>query len=111
LRDLEDDKSSGIQIVYPDPNAIFYLSSDLPPEAQRILLQVVVDSSLVEVTILLNGRPLAQFDGTAGPLLTTWWQLEAGEHELALRGVTVGGQIEESQPRQFTVLPHQIVTP
>jgi penicillin-binding protein 1C len=108
--DLEDGESPGLRIAYPDPNAIFYLSPDLPPEAQRILLQVLVDSNLVEVTLLLDGRPLAQLDGTSGPLLTAWWQLEAGSHELEVRGLTAGGQTEEGAGLRFTVYPEQVAT-
>jgi penicillin-binding protein 1C len=99
LRGLE-----ALSIAYPDPNAVFYLSAELPAAAQRVPIQVLAGPSLARVTLWLDGRALATFDSTAGPPpYRVWWQLEAGEHELRLTGVTAGGEAVDGPAVRFSV--------
>lgn len=90
----------GLHLLYPDPGAVFYLSPALPPEAQRILLQVAGGESYGEVTVWLDGRPLAVFKQ---PPYQLWWQLEIGEHRLHLSGLARNGERVTGPVTAFTV--------
>jgi membrane peptidoglycan carboxypeptidase len=91
---------AGLRFLYPDPGAVFYLSSALPPEAQRILLQVAGGEPYGQVTVWLDERPLAVI---SEPPYQLWWQLEPGEHQLYLSGVAAGGQRVTGPITAFTV--------
>jgi penicillin-binding protein 1C len=78
-----------LRLIYPDPNAVFYLSPALPAEAQRILVQVAGGEYYQEATIWLDGRPLAVLDH---PPYQAWWQLEPGQWRLAVTGLTADGE-------------------
>lgn len=93
-----------LQIAYPDPNAVFYLSPDLPAGAQRFPIQVMAGPAIEQVTLWLDGRVLATFDGPDGPPpYRVWWQLTAGVHELRVMGVTAGGETVTGPTTRFTV--------
>jgi hypothetical protein len=93
-----------LEIAYPDPKAVFYLSPDLPPEAQRIPVQVVTGPAIEQVTLWLDGQVLATFDGQAGqPPYRVWWQLTAGEHELQVMGVAADGAAVTGPITRLTV--------
>jgi penicillin-binding protein 1C len=68
---------TGPTIAYPDPNAVFYLSAEIPLEAQRILVKVVSDANYGPVTLWLDGRALTTF---TLPPYEFWLQLEPGAH-------------------------------
>ncbi len=109
LQGLEAD--TVLQIAYPDPNAVFYLSPDLPVEAQRFPVQVVAGPAIEQVTLWLDGRLLAAFDGSVGPPpYRVWWQLTAGAHELRVTGVTDGGSTVSGPTTYFTVRGLKIET-
>ncbi|MCI0398582.1 MAG: penicillin-binding protein, partial [Chloroflexi bacterium] len=95
-----EELGSRLRLVYPDPNAVFYLSTSLPPEAQRILLQVVSGEHYQDVTVWLDGRPLAGF---SQPPYEVWWQLELGEHQLYVTGLAANGEMAASPITVFTV--------
>ncbi len=75
----------------PDAGAVYRLDPGIPRDAQRI--KVVAYSpagvSLQEVTLLVDGRPLARFNS---PPYQVLWRLEAGRHIFSAEGVTVGGE-------------------
>jgi penicillin-binding protein 1C len=75
----------------PDPGAVFRLDPTLPREAQQIEVAARpgVNASLVEVTLLVDGLPLARL-GT--PPYTALWQLERGSHLFSAEGETSNGE-------------------
>ena len=96
----------GLRLAYPDPNAVFYLSSDLPPEAQRILVELQSNQQWRRLTIWLDGRPLAEFAAPDDlPPYQVWWPLTAGTHALYASGVTTAGQAISSPTTHITVHP------
>jgi 1A family penicillin-binding protein len=89
-------------ITNPAQNSTFELSPQLPPELQQIELSARLGSAttLREVTLLLDGQPLATFD--AAPYRTLW-QLTVGTHQVQAIGTTADGQRVESAVVQFQV--------
>jgi membrane carboxypeptidase/penicillin-binding protein PbpC len=79
----------------PDAGASYRLDPALPREAQRIEVSVWAEGkvALGEVTLLVDGRPLARF--SAAPYKTTW-QLEPGLHRFAAEGVGQNGSLVRS---------------
>ena len=89
-----------LALAYPDPNAVFYLSSSLPREAQRILLQVVNGEPYRHVTIWLDDQELSTF---SQPPYQVWWTLAPGEHQLRVTGLAADGTPISSPITHFTV--------
>ena len=91
---------NGLRVVYPDPNAIFYLSPALPLEAQRILLQVAGGENHGRVTLWLDGSQLSTF---TQPPYEFWWQLAPGQHQLSVTALAANGATVTGQATSFTV--------
>lgn len=89
-----------LRLTYPDPNAVFYLSSTLPLTAQRILVQMVNGEHYRDVTVWLDGWPLTTF---YQPPYQVWWQLEPGQHQLVVTGLTADNNLVSSAVTIFTV--------
>ena len=83
---------TGLPLVMgsPDAGAVYRLDPALPRDAQRIevLAYAGAVGSLREVTLLVDGRPLAQF---GAPPYKALWRLEPGRHVFSAEGVTLGG--------------------
>jgi membrane carboxypeptidase/penicillin-binding protein len=75
----------------PDAGAVYRLDPALPRGAQRIevLARPAAGLSLVEVTLLVDGRPLARF---GSPPYGALWRLEPGSHRFSAEGVTPTGE-------------------
>ena len=81
-------------------HAVFYLSSALPLQTQRILLQVVNGEPYQDVTIWLDDRPLITLPH---PPYQVWWPLEPGPHQLVVTGLAPDGNTITSPAILFTV--------
>jgi membrane carboxypeptidase/penicillin-binding protein PbpC len=90
----------GPWIAYPDPNAVFYLSTTIPPEAQRILVKVVSGENYGQLTLWLDGRLLTTF---TEPPYEFWWQLEPGEHQFSVTGLAADGSTVSGPVISFVV--------
>jgi membrane carboxypeptidase/penicillin-binding protein PbpC len=80
-------------MVGPDAGAIYRLDQALPRESQRLVVSAQPADErtgmiLTEVTLFVDGRPLARF---SVPPYKAMWQLEPGEHRFWAEGVTADG--------------------
>ncbi len=75
----------------PDAGAVYRLDGGIPQAAQRIRVVAYAQAgiSLREVTLQVDGRPLARF---SAPPYQALWQLEAGRHLFSAVGVTADGR-------------------
>ena len=82
---------SQIEMSSPDQGAVYRLDPALPRGAQKIEVaaRAGTGKSLREVTLLVDGQPLARF---GAPPYKALWQLEAGRHVFSAEGMTVGGE-------------------
>ncbi len=79
----------------PDAGAVYRLDPALPREAQRIEVEARAGVPLLEVTLLVDGRPLAEF---VAPPYKALWRLEPGRHAFSAEGVTVSGERVTGDP-------------
>ncbi len=88
----------------PDAGAVYQLDPGLSREAQKIRVSArpAADAVLSEVTLLVDGRPLAHF---GAPPYEVVWALEPGEHSFRAEGLTATGERVVSDPVRITVLP------
>jgi penicillin-binding protein 1C len=75
----------------PDDGAVYRLDPGLPRDAQRIEVMAYSGTgvSLGEVTLLVDGQPLAQF---GAPPYKALWRLEPGNHLFSAEGLTASGE-------------------
>ncbi len=93
---------TALLLTSPPDHSVYRLTASLPPASQRILLQAVVPPGLSEVTLWLDGYPLALL---TAPPYQAWWTLQAGEHEAWVTGTAENGGSVQSPPVRFNVLP------
>jgi membrane peptidoglycan carboxypeptidase len=81
----------GLVMSSPDPGAVFRLDPTLSREAQRIEVAARPGAavSLVEVTLLVDGLPLARF---GMPPYAALWQLKPGLHVFSAEGESGSGE-------------------
>ncbi|MCA9969322.1 MAG: transglycosylase domain-containing protein [Anaerolineales bacterium] len=91
-----------LQLVAPDANTTYRLSPALPADAQRLRLAAAAGSGLRQLTLWLDGHPLAAFDA---PPYEAWWPLAAGVHQAWVTAVDAAGSPVESTRVTFTVMP------
>ncbi|MBN1147609.1 MAG: penicillin-binding protein 1C [Anaerolineales bacterium] len=72
------DASAPLRLVSPPQGSAYRLSSSFDAGAQRILIEAVGEPGLLEVTLIVDGQPLATL--SAAPY-QAWWTLAAGEHQ------------------------------
>jgi membrane carboxypeptidase/penicillin-binding protein PbpC len=87
-------------LVAPAPGAVFALNTAVPRERQRIELAARAGVSGAQVTILVDGAAVAQFDT---PPYRTLWPLEPGEHRAHVEVRDAQGQVWRSDEIIFTV--------
>ena len=75
----------------PDAGAVYRLDPALPRDAQRIAVSARPGAgvSLAEVTLLVDGRPLAR---SGAPPYEALWRLEPGRHAFSAEAVTASGE-------------------
>ncbi len=85
----------------PDQGAAYRLDRNLPRDAQRIRVGARPGNGavLVEVTLWVDGRPLARFQK---PPYQVYWPLEPGPHTFWAEGVDKGGaRVRSKEVRIF----------
>jgi membrane carboxypeptidase/penicillin-binding protein PbpC len=97
----DDTAVSSLQLVSPDPNTKYRLTTAVPAAAQKLPVEVVSTASLREITLWLDDAPLSTL--TNSPY-RFWWPLSAGVHTLWAEGVDERGTAVQSEPITFEVL-------
>jgi membrane carboxypeptidase/penicillin-binding protein PbpC len=90
-----------LRLGSPDPHTPYRISPALPLAAQQLRLEAVAHAALSEVTLWLDGEPLASLDT---PPYETWWPLSPGQHQAWVEGRDGRGRHLASSPISFTVL-------
>ncbi len=86
--------SYSLILTSPDQGSRYRLSPEIPPSAQQILVAArpVDGVSLQEVTLLVDGQPLATL---TRPPYQALWPMAVGTHVFAAVGIdTAGNEIE-----------------
>jgi penicillin-binding protein 1C len=89
-----------IALVSPHPNTNYSLDPTFDPSAQKILLEAVAGAGITQVTIWVDGAPLATL---ASSPFQAWWQLSVGEHRFWATGTTADGKTVTSEVIVVTV--------
>ena len=89
-----------LQIVTPGNHDIFHLNPNLNIEAQRLHIEAVNATGVIQVTLWLDGELLATLNS---PPFEAWWPLEVGEHSLWAEGQMLNGEPLKSPVVTFQV--------
>ena len=89
-----------IALISPRPNSTFRFDPSFDASAQKLLIEAVIGAGITQVTIWVDGVPLATFDTSP---YRVWWQLSAGEHRFWATGVMVNGEVVTSEIIVITV--------
>jgi hypothetical protein len=89
-------------IVAPAQGAIFAISAGVPRERQQIAIQASSGTDAQELTILIDGKPLATLPG---PSYRTFWTLEPGRHTITITARDAQGRVTRGAPVDITVEP------
>jgi membrane peptidoglycan carboxypeptidase len=83
--------AAALVVSSPDEGAAYRLDPALPRDAQQIevMAHAGAGASLAEVTLLVDGRPLARL---GAPPYQALWRLEAGRHVFSAEGLTASGE-------------------
>jgi len=87
------DSAPALALNSPDRGAVYRLDPALPRDAQRIAVAAWAGAPLAQVTLLVDGRPLAQF---SVPPYEAHWPLQAGQHVFVAEGVNAAGEAVRS---------------
>ncbi len=95
-------QNAALIVTNPAPNSTFALSLQLPSELQQIEISARLGTAtpLPDVTLYVDGTPIARFDRTPFRAL---WQLTVGEHEVKAIGMDGAGHRVESEVVRFWV--------
>ena len=87
-------------IAWPAPGAVFALNPGVPRERQQIEIRAHGAASAEQLTLLVDGRPLASF---AGPPYRAFWQLAPGRHTIAVEVRDAQGRVIRGEPVEIVV--------
>lgn len=87
-------------LAAPAPGAVFSFAAGIPRERQQIAIEARAASDAAQVTLLLDGAPLAVLDQ---PPYRALWPLERGKHRVLVEVQTEGGAVRRSAEVVFTV--------
>lgn len=93
--------TSHLRLVSPPQNGVYRLSPGFESSAQRILLEVVGDSRLREVTIWVDGSMVARIEFAP---YRAWWVLSEGDHQAWAEAVLEDGEHVVSNQVSFSVI-------
>ena len=89
-----------ITLISPRPNTTYRLDPTFDASAQKLLIEAVAGVGITQVTIWVDGTPLATLDTSP---YQAWWQLSMGEHRFWATGITVSGETVTSEVIMMTV--------
>ncbi len=92
--------SALLQLVSPDPNAIFRLTPDLPAEQQKIAIQAVGEAGLSDVSLWVDGELVARLSSAP---YQAWWALTPGSHQAWAEATRANGEKLTSLVVSFSV--------
>jgi len=94
---------AALSLISPDQGAIYCLSPELPPTAQRLEIAARPGDGvrLMQLTLFVDGQPLITLNA---PPWRSWWELTPGVHRFLAIGTEASGQQLESAPVEITVL-------
>lgn len=90
-----------LRLISPDPNTRYRMTTAVPPETQRLPVQIIGGAGLPAVTIWLDGSPLGTL---TEPPYQMWWQLTPGVHTMWVEGKDENGTAVSSEAITFEVL-------
>ncbi len=85
----EDTTQPQITLVSPREGTTYRVDPSFDPSAQKILIEVVAGVGIEEITIWVDGVPLATL---TDPPYQEWWQLIPGEHRFWATAKLVNGE-------------------
>lgn len=91
-----------LAIASPDAYTIFRIDAGLPLDAQKLRVAAIGPPGLHDVTLYIDGLPLA---AVPAPPFEAYWTLQTGEHTAGARGFTGQGEEIASAEVPFTVRP------
>ncbi len=101
--DAAEPTAAPLEIVSPFQRDRYRLSSALPPEDQRIMIEARPggQASFARVTLYVDDQPLGSF---VEPPYRLWWPLQRGEHQIYAVGQTSAGTEVISEAITLTVV-------
>ncbi|MCP4426631.1 MAG: penicillin-binding protein 1C [Chloroflexi bacterium] len=92
--------ANALRLISPDPNTIYRISSQLPPEAQKLRFEAVAGENLSQVTLWVNDKPLATI---TEPPFEAWQPIAPGQHTAWADGRDAAGNRITSERISFEV--------
>ncbi|MFQ3630143.1 PBP1A family penicillin-binding protein [Roseiflexus sp.] len=89
-------QSSPLLITSPAHGAVFAMSQGVPLEHQRIAITAGATMEIAEVTVFVNGEPVAAAQ-------RAFWQAQPGIHRVWAEGRDAGGRVVRSPVVEFEV--------
>jgi 1A family penicillin-binding protein len=87
-------------LLSPAPGAVFAISPGVPRDRQQIRLQAQAGDDVIDLTILVDERPLSSFDG---PPYRAFWTLAPGRHRAVVEARDSAGKTWRSDEIEFVV--------
>jgi membrane carboxypeptidase/penicillin-binding protein PbpC len=87
-------------LLSPAPGAVFAISPGVPRGRQQIRIQAQAGEGVTELTIVVDGQPLATFDG---PPYRAFWTLAPGRHRALVEARDAAGTALRSEAIEFVV--------
>lgn len=110
LRDIQsrsqeviiDNLSSKVQLIISSPpqNSLYRISHKAPLESQSIKISALTSLNLRSVKLWIDDQLLAEL---SSPPFETWWNLQAGNHQVWAQALLSNGELVSSLPVTFTV--------
>jgi penicillin-binding protein 1C len=92
--------ASPLRIVSPSQGSIYKFDPGTDPETQKLLIEVIGDAGIGEVTLWMDGDLLGRFDREP---YQVWWSLVVGAHEVWAEGIGEDGERVVSEVVRFEV--------
>ncbi|MBE3037506.1 MAG: penicillin-binding protein, partial [Chloroflexi bacterium] len=89
-----------LSLLSPADRSTYTISALLPLNGQQLHLEAVAEAGLHQVTLFVDGQPLAVL---ASPPYEAWWVLSPGEHAAWATALHPDGTQVESERVRFTV--------
>jgi penicillin-binding protein 1C len=98
--DIGPNAPAALRLASPTYGSVYRLSPSMDTDAQRIVVEAVVEAGLTQITLWMDGILLESFE--QGPY-RVWWPLGVGLHEVWAEGVDEDGEVVVSERVVFLV--------